>query len=102
MKKVLLSLLALTTFVFANAQISVRGVSPAAVATNFDFTWADPGGGDWTCPDFNIANTFVEDTLMLVDDGTAGLNPQGNPVSAEGCNPPVSYTHLTLPTTVDV
>ena len=87
MKKVLLSLLALTTFVFANAQISVRGVSPAAVATNFDFTWADPGGGDWTCPDFNIANTFVEDTLMLVDDGTAGLNPQGNPVSAEGCNP---------------
>lgn len=87
MKKVLLSVLALTSFVFANAQISVRGVSPAAIANNFDFTWADPGGGDWTCPDFNIANTFVEDTLMMVDDGSTGLNPQGNPVSAEACNP---------------
>lgn len=87
MKKVLLSVLALTSFVFANAQISVRGVSPAAIANNFEFEWADPGGGDWTCPDFNIANTFVEDTLMMVDDGSTGLNPQGNPVSAEACNP---------------
>ena len=87
MKKILLSLLALTTFVFANAQIIVRGVSPAVIANNYDFTWADPGGGDWACPDFNVANTFVEDTLMMVEDGTAGLNPQGNPISQEGCNP---------------
>ena len=43
MKKVLLSLLAITTFVLANAQIVVRGVSPASIANNFDFTWADPG-----------------------------------------------------------
>ena len=87
MKKVLLSILALTTVVFANAQIVVRGVSPAPIANNFDFTWADPGGGDWASPDFNQPNTFVEDTLMIVDDGTTGLNPQGNPLSAEGCNP---------------
>ena len=90
MKKILLSLLALTTFVFANAQIIVRGVSPAVIANNYDFTWADPGGGDWACPDFNIANTFVEDTLMMVDDASVGLNPQGNPISAEGCFPLVN------------
>jgi hypothetical protein len=87
MKKVLLSILALTTVVFANAQIVVRGVSPAPIANNFDFTWADPGGGDWASPDWNQANTYTEDTLMIVDDGTAGLNAQGNPLSAEGCNP---------------
>ena len=30
---------------------------------------------------------------MFVDDGTAGTNPQGNPMSAEGCNP-LSMTFL--------
>ena len=30
------------------------------------------------------------DTLMFVDDGTPGSNPQGNPVAAEGCNPLVN------------
>ena len=27
---------------------------------------------------------------MLADDGTTGLNPQGNPLSAEACNPLVN------------
>jgi len=87
MKKIILSLLLCSAFTISNAQIIVRGVSPAAIANNYDFTWADPNGGDWACPDFNVANTSVEDTIMLVDDGSTGTNAQGNPVSAEGCNP---------------
>lgn len=70
-----------------NAQVIVSGVSPSSVEGNYDFTWADPAGGDWSCPDFNIPNTYVQDTLMIVDDGSTGNNPQGNPISGEGCGP---------------
>jgi len=70
----------------ANAQVIVAGVSPQSIVANYTNSWADPAGG-WGTPDFNIPGTFVEDTIMLVDDGSTGTNAQGNPVSAEGCNP---------------
>lgn len=89
MKKLILSLI-VVVFAFATtAQVVVRGVSPAAIANNFDFTWADPAGGDWSCPDFLVPNTFVEAPIMLADDGTEGENIQGNPMSAEACNGPL-------------
>ena len=89
MKKRILSLI-VVVFAFATtAQVVVRGVSPAAIANNFDFTWADPAGGDWSCPDFLVPNTFVEAPIMLADDGTEGVNIQGNPMSAEACNGPL-------------
>jgi len=87
MKKILLSLAVIATGFAAQSQVITAGVSPAAIQGNYDFTWADPAGGDWTTPDFLIPGTFVEDTLAIVDDGSTGTNPQGNPVSAEGCNP---------------
>ncbi|MEY3085789.1 MAG: hypothetical protein RL037_1969 [Bacteroidota bacterium] len=86
MKKILLSLSIVVSAVASNAQVIVSGVSPQNIVANYTHTWADPAGG-WGTPDFNIPNTNVEDTLMLVDDGSTGLNAQGNPVSAEGCNP---------------
>lgn len=87
MKKILLSLVVVATGFGAQSQVLCSGVSPASIQGNYPFTWADPGGGDWSTPDFNIPATFVEDTLMLVEDGEPGTNPQGNPVSQEGCNP---------------
>ena len=86
MKKILLSLSIVVSALASNAQVIVSGVSPQNIVANYTHTWADPAGG-WGTPDFNIPNTNVEDTLMLVDDGSPGLNAQGNPVSAEGCNP---------------
>jgi len=86
MKKLLLSVSALFFVAYASSQVICKGVSPAAIAGNYTFTWADPAGG-WGTPDFLIPNTWVEDTLMLVEDGTPGTNPQGNPISQEGCNP---------------
>jgi hypothetical protein len=87
MKRILLTTgLALSMTIAANAQVIFAGVSPASIEGNYDFTWADPSGGDWGSPDFNIPGTYVQDTLMMVDDGSTGTNPQGNPVSAEGCN----------------
>ena len=86
MKKLLLSVSALFFVAYASSQVICKGVSPAAIAGNYTFTWSDPAGG-WGTPDFLIPNTWVEDTLMLVEDGTPGTNPQGNPISQEGCNP---------------
>lgn len=87
MKKLLLSLSVVLAASAVSAQVIVAGVSPASIVANYTHTWCDPAGGDWATPDFNVPNTFVEDTLMLVDDGSTGTNAQGNPVSAEGCNP---------------
>ncbi len=87
MKSLLFILVSSLLSVSAMAQIVVQGISPAPIANNYAFSWADPAGGDWATPDFNIAGTCVEDTLMLVEDGTPGTNLQGNPISQEGCNP---------------
>lgn len=86
MKKLLLTLSVFALSALAYAQVITAGVSPQNIVGNYNFTWAQPGSG-WGCPDFNIPGTFVEDTLMVVDDGSTGLNAQGNPISAEGCNP---------------
>ncbi len=85
MKKLLLSVVAVVAVTIStNAQIIVRGVSPAPIVGNKAFTWADNWG---QTPNFNIPGTFVQDTVVFVEDGSMGTNPQGNPVSQEGCNP---------------
>ncbi len=88
MKKTLL-ILAVTCGAFASkAQVSVSGVSPAAIVGDYTFTWGDPSitGTTWPMtPNFNAPGVFVQDTLMLVEDGATGMNPQGHPISQEGC-----------------
>ena len=97
MKKLLLSLTAVVAGFAAYGQVVVAGVSPAAIQGNYDFTTqancgAWPGetdDGTWGVLnnlDFNVAGTFIQDTLMLVEDGTPGTNPEGNPISQEGCD----------------
>ncbi len=88
MKKLLLSLSVVALAYWSSAQVIVAGVSPTSIIANYPFTWAEPGA--WGTPDFNIPGTFVEDTLMLVDDGSTGTNAQGHPVAQEGCNPLVN------------
>jgi hypothetical protein len=86
MKKTLLFIAAIVSGFVAYSQSVVLGISPAAVEGSYDHTWADPAGG-WATPDFNIPNTYVQGELMLVEDGSAGTNAQGHPISQEGCNP---------------
>ncbi|MEY4286178.1 MAG: hypothetical protein RL511_251 [Bacteroidota bacterium] len=85
MKKLLLTISALALSAASYAQVIVAGISPQSIVANYTHTWADPGSG-WGTPDFNIPGTYVQDTIMLADDGSPGLNAQGNPVSASGCN----------------
>lgn len=86
MKKMLLILTVACGSFFASAQVSVTGISPASIAGNYTFEWADPvADASWATPDLNIPGTFIQAELMLVETGEAGTNPQGNPISQEGC-----------------
>ena len=92
MKKILLITFTVTfCLVSAFSQIQFKIESPASIAGNVGFTTtADPGvsPAGWTAtPDLNDTANAVMDTLMFVEDGTTGTNPQGNPISQEGCNP---------------
>ncbi|GAB5417173.1 MAG: hypothetical protein Crog4KO_20390 [Crocinitomicaceae bacterium] len=99
MKKLLLSLTAVVAGFAAYGQVVVAGVSPAAIQGNYDYSvqvacgqWPgetdDGTWGTWNNGlNFNNAGDFILDTLMMVEDGTPGTNPQGNPISQEGCNP---------------
>jgi hypothetical protein len=95
MKKLLLSLTIVGTGFFASSQVICAVTAPSSIAGNYNFTWADPAGGAWGSPNFLTPGTFVEDTLVIVNDGTPGNNTTtGYPKSIEGCNPsPInSYT----------
>jgi hypothetical protein len=86
MKKLILSFAAIALTFWSGAQVICAGVSPNSIQGNYQFSWADPASG-WGTPDFLIPGTYIQDTLMMVDDGLPGTNAQGNPISAEGCNP---------------
>ncbi len=99
MKKLILSLAVLAMGFASNAQVVVAGISPAAIQGNYDYTtqancgqWpGETDDGTWGAwnggLNFNNPGDFIQGELMLVEDGTPGTNPEGNPISQEGCNP---------------
>ena len=89
MKKILLSFSIVAFAYFTNAQVIVAGVSPSNIVGNYPNAWADPAGG-WGTPNFLIPGTFIQSTLIMSNDGSVGLNAQGNPVSAAACNPVIN------------
>ena len=87
MKKLLLVFAVVGASFMSQAQVICAVQSPASIAGNYSFTWADPPGG-WSTPDFLIPGTYIEDTLIMVNDGTPGTNATyGNLLAEEGCNP---------------
>jgi len=86
MKKILLILTVAVSGFYANAQVSVKGISPVGIAVNYVFEWND--GADWTlAPDLTVPGTFVQGELALVDTGEPGTNAQNHPIAQEGCAP---------------
>ena len=87
MKKLLLVFAVVGATFMSQAQVICAVQSPASIAGNYNFTWADPPGG-WGTPDFLIPGTYIEDTIIMVNDGTPGNNATyGNLLAEEGCNP---------------
>ncbi len=80
----------LGTFGFAQVIFQVQAPStPVALQTTYPLTWADPGGGDWACPDLNIPANSITGELIFVDDGTPGIHPTyGHPMQEQACASP--------------
>lgn len=70
MRKFLFFLVVLGFVSQVNAQVITYVESPAPFIGNYEFTWADPGGG-WGCPDLNIPANAILDTLVFAVDATA-------------------------------
>lgn len=87
MKKIILSLFVSGFTLLATGQVAVTGISPASIEGNYTFEIGENTQGWNPALDFSIPGTYVQDTLVLVEDGTPGTNPQGNPISQEGCEP---------------
>ena len=68
------------------SQVSFTVLEPASIAGGYPFT-SNGDGTDWGLPNLLDPLDAVQDTLMLVDDGTSGLNAQGVPLANEGCGP---------------
>lgn len=97
MKKILLSLSLVAVGFWSYAQVVVSGVSPAPIQGNYEYG-VQAGCGSWPgevddatwgtlSHNFNTPGVFIQAEIVLVEDGTAGTNPQGNPISQEGCGP---------------
>jgi hypothetical protein len=84
MKKIILTLLCLIGLQSAFGQVSFSIVEPASIAGGYNFT-SNGDGTNWGLPNLDNPMDAVEDTVMLVDDGTPGLNAQGIPLANEGC-----------------
>lgn len=82
MKKVLLSVLALSTAFLSSAQVILSVLDPAGIEGSYDFTYTD---GWPNAADLTVTANAVQAFAAFVEDGTEGLNPQGNPLSQEGC-----------------
>lgn len=92
MRKLLLTIGIFVGAWAANAQVSFTVLNPGSIAGDYGFEWADPGGGDWATPDFNVPNTNVTGDLVLADDDTPGVSatPTGHNLENEACSPLVN------------
>ena len=84
MKKILLILTLIFTGI-SYSQVVLNVNSPLNIGGSYDFEYAKPVDG-WGNADLTIQGNFVQGDLMFVEDGSPGLNAQGNPISQEGCN----------------
>lgn len=84
MKKLLLSLGLVLVGSTAMSQVIFSVEAPASIAGFYDFT-SNGDGSSWGTATLAGLPPVI-DTVVLADDGTPGVNAQGNPASATGCN----------------
>ncbi|PHR33715.1 MAG: hypothetical protein COA38_04695 [Fluviicola sp.] len=89
MKKFTIILMCLIGAHSAFCQVSFSVIEPASIAGGYNFT-SNGDGADWGLVNLDNPLDAIEDTVMLVDDGTPGINAQGIPLANEGCGPLVN------------
>lgn len=71
MKKLVLTFSLVASAFYSQSQIVVEGISPAPIQGMYDFTYtSNPANSSIWGGDLSVAQ--IQDTLMIVDDGTAG------------------------------
>jgi len=70
---------------YSYSQVVFNVTSPASISGSYDFT-NQGDGSDWGLANLLSPSVAVLDTVVIADDGTPGLNPQGNPIAWEACN----------------
>lgn len=83
MKKLLLSLGLVLVGSTAMSQVVFSVEAPATIQGFYDFKGNDESSSFGLA---SLAGVLVIDTVVIPNDGTPGLNAQGNPASATGCN----------------
>jgi hypothetical protein len=83
MKKLLLSLGLVLVGSTAMSQVIFSVEAPALISGFYDFK-SNGDGSSWGLA--NLNGMYVLDTVVLANDFTTGVNAQGNPASATGCN----------------
>ncbi len=83
MKKLLLSLGLVLVGSTAMSQVIFSVEAPASIQGFYDFK-SNGDGSSWGLA--TLDGMFVLDTVVLANDLTPGVNAQGNPASATGCN----------------
>lgn len=84
MKKLLLSLGLVLVGSTAMSQVIFSVEAPASIEGFYDFT-SNGDGSNWGLATL-VGFTPILDTVVLANDNTSGVNAQGNPASATGCN----------------
>lgn len=84
MKKLLLSLGLVLVGSTAMSQVIFSVEAPATIEGFYDFT-SNGDGSNWGLATL-VGFTPILDTVVLANDNTSGVNAQGNPASATGCN----------------
>ena len=84
MKKLLLSLGLVLVGSTAMSQVIFSVEEPASIAGFYDFT-SNGDGSSWGTATLAGLPPVI-DTVVIANDGTPGVNAQGNPASATGCN----------------
>lgn len=87
--KTLFTLLIVCLGATAFGQVSFSIIEPASIAGGYNFT-SNGDGTDWGLPDLLDPNDAIQDTCVLAEDGTSGLNAQGIPLSYEVCGPVIN------------
>jgi len=84
--KTLFTLLIFCAGTFVHAQVSFTVIEPASIAGGYNFT-SNGDGTDWGLPNLLNPADAIQDTCVLAEDGTPGINAQGIPLSNEACGP---------------
>lgn len=84
--KTLFTLLIICLCTVSLGQVSFTVIEPASIAGGYNFT-SNGDGTDWGLPNLLDPADAIQDTCVLAEDGTPGINAQGIPFSNEACGP---------------